>query len=344
MMWKGVCTWILLGLLSVTEAAVETGPAKPVRIAKAELRTLAPTILVAGEVRTVSAADIATSLDGTISWIADIGTRVRKGARLASLDASEIRLSRLDAEAQAKRAEVVLQHAQREYERFRLAGAIVTPYQLDQAANARDLARSDLDIARTKVRALDERLSRTVLHAPADGLVVERLKRPGEHASIGDLVMRVSSTEGLEIHLSLSLRHLETIAVGTNVIVSYDGHRMSAPIRVLVPVGEARSQSFTVVVDASKLAPPPPVGKLVQVVVPLATPTRLVAVPRDALVIRSDGMAVFRVIDRRAQRVAVTTGMAERDWIAVTGPIAADDVIVIRGAESLRDGETVHIE
>jgi hypothetical protein len=151
--------------------------------------------------------------------------------------------------------------------------------------------------------------------------------------------------ETLEIRLFLPLRHVRAIRAGDKVTVHAGGKDSRTKVRSIVPAGDPRSQSFEVLVDL----PPPrdlPLssGSVVDVELPLGQPTSLLAVPRDALIIRSDGLAVFRVgTDNKAQRVAVTTGIADGDWVAVDGALGQADAVVVRGGENLHDGALVKV-
>src|SRR5207342_3281889 len=85
-------------------------------------------------------------------------------------------------------------------------------------------------------------------------------------------------------------------------------------------------------------------GNSVLVKLPLGTPQRKLAVPRDAPIIRADGLYVYRVgASQRAERIGVKAGVADGDWIAVDGPLAAGDSIVVRGGELLRGNEKVQV-
>jgi multidrug efflux pump subunit AcrA (membrane-fusion protein) len=67
-------------------------------------------------------------------------------------------------------------------------------------------------------------------------------------------------------------------------------------------------------------------------------------VPRDALVLRRDGVSIFRVDGNNlAEQVSVTTGIAEGDYIEVSGGIMPGDRVIIRGSERLRSGQAVKI-
>jgi RND family efflux transporter MFP subunit len=339
--------WLLLfgaAWLSL-DAAAQAPPPAAVETAPVEKRELAPRITVTGQVRSRAAADLAAAVGGRLAWVAEPGTRVARNGVVARLDTDELKLQELEQAARVKRGEI--NHAQlaREAERLKGMGANVSRFQLEQSEAARDLAGADLEIARATLSQMQDRLARAELRSPFGGVVSERTKRAGEEVARGEIVARVLDPETLEIRLFLPLRHVRAIKAGDTVKVKFDGGEGKARVRGIVPAGDPRSQSFEVLVD-----PPAsrgtrlPSGSVVDVELPLGDPQSLLAVPRDALVIRSEGLAVYRVgPDNKVQRMAVTTGVADGDWIAVEGQLLVSDTVVVRGGENLQDGATVKV-
>jgi RND family efflux transporter MFP subunit len=336
---------LALVLLAFSLPALAQAPkAAAVHVAKAEMKSLAPSVTATGQVRSRAGADLAAGVGGRLAWVAEPGTKVAKGALVARLDLDEMRLQRAEQAARVTRGELALKSAQRELERLRDAGDAVSRAQLNQAEDARDLAKADLEVARATLQQTQERLSRTELRAPFAGVVSERLKREGEEVARGDLIARVADPEHLEVRLFLPLRHVRAIAAGDRVQVQVGEHRATAPIRQIVPVGDARSQSFEALIDAPQMEPPLAAGSSVRVELPLQAPQQALAVPRDAVVIRADGLAVFKVgADQKARRVPVKTGIAQGQWIEVDGELSAEDPVVVRGGESLHDGDPVQV-
>lgn len=336
----------LLGLLLIlaTMTASAQSAIASVRVARAELRELSPIISVSGQVQTRSAADLSASVEGTLAVVSEVGTPVKRGQVVARLDTSPLELQRAEQSARVTHAAIALQQAQREYERLQGAGDAVTRDQVEQQQANRDLAQSDLEIARATLHQTEEKLSRMEFRAPFDGVVIEKVKRAGEFASVGDVVARLGSNGGgLEVHLFVPLRHVRAIRPGTEVALDVEGVPTQAPVRAIVPVGDPRSQSFEVVLDAEHLSPQPAVGSLVEAKLPLSLPHKSLAVPRDAIIIRADGMAVFAVQDGKAKRVPVTTGVADGDWVEVKGLLNDGDTVVVRGGESLHDADPVQV-
>ena len=87
--------------------------------------------------------------------------------------------------------------------------------------------------------------------------------------------------------------------------------------------------------------------------VPTAAPREVLAVPRDALVLRRDGTTVFRInavtgddgnAQNIAERILVSPGLGDGNLIEVTGDLLAGDMVVVRGAERLRPDMPVMIQ
>lgn len=333
-----------LWLLGGTALAQQAPPPPPaVEVSNAELRELTPTVTATGTVQSRAGAEIATAVEGQLQWIAEPGAFVAEGEVIGRIQVDELRLQRLEQVARETRSEVALRQAERELERLRASGNAVSRFQLDQAQSTRDLAAADLDIARATRRQTDDRLSKAEIRAPFAGVISERVRNVGEELARGAVIARLYNTEELEVRLFLPLRHVRAIRPGSKVVVRSGDISGAATVRAIVPVGDARSQSFEARLDLPEGATELAVGRSVQVELPLAATRQALAVPRDALVIRAEGTSVYRVKDGAVQKVSVRTGVADGNWVAVEGELSAQDPVVVRGAESLHHGDTVTV-
>lgn len=341
---------IAASLFAVTAVAHAQGgpPPSSVQVASATLRPIAPSISVTGVVQSRGGADLAAPLSGRLLWVAEPGQRVRQGEVIARFDVAELRLLRQEQAARVNRGTVAVRAAQREVERMQAAGNAVAKIQVAQSEDARDLAGGDLAVARATLAQTDERIAKAVLRASGDGVVSERLKRAGEETNRGDLIVRLASPQNLELRLFLPLKYLSAMSVGSSVQVQVASKLWPAPVRAIVPVGDARTQSFDAFVDVGQLGVPVTAGDTLKVDIPLAAQRNALVVPRDAVVIRAEGAYVFRLKSGdkgalSAERVPVRIGIASGADLAVEGALAPDDRVVVRGAETLKDGAAVKI-
>jgi RND family efflux transporter MFP subunit len=322
-------------------------PAQPpalVQVVSAKHVQMAPTVWLPGAIVSRDDARVAAEVAGRLVHVADIGQRVDVGEPLASIDDTELKLERAEAEAVVLRERAKKQFAEQELNR--LSGLVdkglVTRSRLDQARAERDAAHGEWRATGARLDRVLDRLSRTTIRAPFAGVVAERYRRLGEHVDAGDEVVRLVSPESREAQVQVPPASLPHVTLGTEVRVKANPAQTTATVQSLVPVGDDRSRLYEV-----RLALRDnywPVGTTVRVAVPTAKPREVVAVPRDALVLRLTGVSVFRVgEDGRAQLVPVQTGVADGAWIEVVGDLGAGDAVVTRGGERLRPGQPIQV-
>jgi multidrug efflux pump subunit AcrA (membrane-fusion protein) len=87
-----------------------------------------------------------------------------------------------------------------------------------------------------------------------------------------------------------------------------------------------------------------PVGQTLRVSIPISDAREALVVPRDALVLRPEGISVFVVDqDRKAKQITVTTGIGYGQQIEVSGDLKDGDTVIVRGNERLQPGQAVSI-
>jgi RND family efflux transporter MFP subunit len=333
-----------VGLPWAAGVAAQERPPASVQVAQAQVRELAPVVRAAGLVRSRASADLAVSVSGRLQWVAEAGTPVDAGEPVARLDTRELVLARAEQAARVNRASVNLKSLDRELDRLRASGNAVPRFAVDQAQSNRDLAAADLDVARALLAQTDDQLARSTLVAPFAGVVSDRVRRTGEEVARGDVVARLVNPDELEIRLFVPLRYVRDIRPGHVVSVTADRREFTATVSSIVPAGDARTQSFEILVKAPRVDGLLAAGNTVDVRLPLGEPQRRLAVPRDALVIRAEGLYVYRINgEQRAERVDVEAGAADGEWIAVNGRLEDGDQVIVRGAELLRGNEKVQI-
>ncbi|NDY95833.1 efflux RND transporter periplasmic adaptor subunit [Wenzhouxiangella limi] len=333
----------LLALL-VPVAQAQFGGASPVELSEARVTMMAPTMQVAGTVVSRSDASLAAEVEGRLIEVADVGTRVEAGDVIARIEDTPLRLRAQELAAEITRAQARLRFLEAELVRFeRLAETnLAAVSQIEQTRSERDVATSDLTVVRSRLEQIEDQLERTRITAPFPGVVVERVAQAGERVAVGTRVVRLVDPASLEVVARAPLSYYRYVEPGDELGLNFADEELIAPVRTVVSVGDESRHVFELRLD---LAESLPVGQTVRVTVPTANVREVLAVPRDALVLRGDGIAVFIVDeDNTARRIRVTTGIGAGDWIEVSGPIQAGDRVVIRGNERLRPGQEVSVQ
>ena len=155
----------------------------------------------------------------------------------------------------------------------------------------------------------------------------------------------MTDIQNMEVRAFVPLKHLPRTVVGDSIAVFASDATYQGRIRSLVPTGDIRSQTFEARIDLPTNAVSDwTVGQLVSVAVPIRPGEVALTVPRDALVLRSNGAFVFRIdAGNKAEQIEVEIGDSAGDLIAISGPLTEGDRVAIRGAENLREGAEVKI-
>ena len=336
-----LAAWV--GLFAPAQA--QFGGPSPVVTDQARMVAIAPTIQVAGTVISRSDAVLSSEVEGRLMQIAEVGTRVEAGDVMAQIEDTVVLLREQELQAEITRVEARLRFLEAELDRFtRLAeNNLAARTQIDQTRSDRDISASELNIARSRLAQVQAQLDRTRIQAPFSGVVVERLMQAGERVSIGSDVLRLVDPDHLEVVARAPLNYYRYVRPGDELAIRVDDDLLiPAPLRTVVSIGNEFNHVFELRLDVEQ---PLPVGQTVRVTVPTADVREVLAVPRDALVLRGDGISIFIVDDdNKARRISVATGIGSDDLIEVTGPIQAGDRVVVRGNERLRPGQDVAIQ
>ncbi len=319
------------------------GPAL-VKVAVASMQDIAPVTMVPGTVVSRNDARLSAEVTGRLISVADVGMEVKKGAVVAEIEDTALRLQNAELQAQITRAEARLRFLVSEEKRFnQLAESnLAAATQLEQTRSDRDMARGDLAVAQARLEQNEDQISRTRIVAPYDGVVVERLMTPGERVEEGSQVVRLVDQANLEVIARASLEYYSFVVRGQFLALRAGSKQSLAVVRTVVAVGDENTHQFELRLDLPDDLLP--VGQTVRVSIPTSDSRKVLAVPRDALVLRPEGQSVF-VIDsnNQAQRVSVTVGVGQGGNIEILGDVSPGDRVVIRGNERLQPGQDVDV-
>lgn len=344
---------IVLGLLassipviaqhSSEQAATQLPPAV-VELAPVSVTNASAVLRLPGTVISTQDAQISAELSGRLMWLAEVGDKIAAGEPVATIDDHLLTLALRNNQAQIRSINTDIAYTQRQQQRLeRLASQNNTAKsELDEIQSRLQMLNQDLTIAQVDRDRTHYDIERSKVTAPFAGIIVSRAMSAGEFTSIGGALLRLVNTEALEISVNAPLRSARFNHAGSVVQISGAGSQLRSSIRGVIPVGDARSRMMEVRIKLQ--AGQWFIGEAVTVELADSERRNTLSVPRDALVLRDNEIYVYRVsAQNTAVKVPVTTAAGLGSSIAVEGALSADDQVVVRGAENLREGQSLKI-
>jgi RND family efflux transporter MFP subunit len=303
---------------------------------------MAPSMALPGTVVSRNDSKLASEVEGRVAWVAEVGTAVKQGDVVARIDSDVAGL-----QLASDKANVARLSAQLTYDRAQAARMqklfdmnAIAKSTRDQATSTRDMDAAAVAQAQASLKKSQYQFDHSQIRAPFPGRVVQRLINAGEYAAAGKDIVRLVQTDAIEVSTQLPIDSSRFLHEGQAATVIIQNKPVTAMVRAVVPVGDIASRTLEI-----RLTLPPNaayVGDAAKVLVPSATPRNVLAVPRDALILREDNTYVFKVDKKNvATRVAVETGAEDGSLVEVKGQVGAGDHVIVRGGERLEQGQKV---
>lgn len=362
------CRAVIAGVLLWASGFVHTGQAAAQdRTTKVEVdaviqEPLGQTLPVIGRFVARQAGPVAALVGGPVEEIlVDVGDRVEQDEILVRLSTDvtvgnrnlrEAELNEKIAAAGSARAQ--LRRAQQELGRLenlkKSAAFSQASYDDKRAEVARYeslLAEANAAIARARanLELAELDMKRSEIRAPYNGIVIARQAVAGAYINTGAPVVNLLNDEAMEIEADVPSDRLAGLAPGRAVRARLDdGRAVMAVVRAVIPTENALTRTrpvrFTPKV-AGQDRPQFATDQSVTVMLPIGERREIVSVHKDAMIARGDGYIVYVVEDGKAERRQIKVGEAVGPRFEVISGLAPGDLVVTRGNERLRPGESV---
>ena len=320
---------------------------RPVRVAEAQARSEPDVLRLPGAMRARQRARLAFIQAGYLAERpADPGEPADRGQTLATLYNPALHPGVAAAEADLNETRERLQQLEedtrRQAELFQRE--LIAEDVLDQTRTRRDAARATLQRAEAELQRARAQLDDAALRAPFAGRVTRVFAEPGEFVRAGEPVLALANDGALEAEVQVPPQIASALEPGAPATLHLTDTGRERRARI-AEIGRAEPrQPVPVVVQPVGDEPlDAAAGAPVYVQIQVNTGAA-VTVPLGAVVDPGSGNArVFRVVDGRAEQLAVAPGRLADGWLAVDGQVAAGDRIVVAGQAHLLDGEPVRV-
>ena len=343
--WMNWGCALALAVAGCSEQVVERAETRPlVRVGAARQGvTFVDALRVQGTVRAKDAAGVSARIPGTLDAVfADEGDRVKKGDALFQVDRQKAKLAQ---------AEVTVGKAKMDAERMErlFAGAAVTKDALEKAqvgaksaAAALEAAQATVTKAETCLAVSEKNLSDSCVRAPYDAIVTRKHRNVGDYVVPGVCVFSVENPSVYEVSFSLNAAHFARVKPGkTNVRLAQPlAGKRDLPISYRSPTVNAVTRTFEVRAQLPRTEDVA-AGMLLDGEIVFASHTGQ-GVPSSAVADRGGSDAVFTVVDGKAVRIAVETGLETDGWREIVRPaLEPDKKIILEGMLLVNEGDEV---
>ncbi|MCF6289098.1 MAG: efflux RND transporter periplasmic adaptor subunit [Proteobacteria bacterium] len=336
----------ILMILLVFSNSINAQYGKPtvVKVAKVQELMMAPIRKIPANVQAKFISIIKAESRGIVSHLVDVGSFIKQGEIIAELYDSQSKLREQELSDAIKSADARFQFLQFENSRLKdlMAKNLISKSELDKNWSDYLSAQSELAQAKSRRSQYQDQVTKLIVVAPFDGHVMQQYAQPGQLLNSGDNVIEFMQAGNLEIVVNVPFKYKSSIANNiTWQVQTQNGNKSLATISKFIPAATGLSRTIEVhlsIADDTLWS-----GEAVNVLVPIQESKKVIAIPRDALVLRKDGAYVFIVKNNIAHKVTVITGIAQEDFIAVKGNLSVNDDVVIRGNERLRSEATVKV-
>jgi RND family efflux transporter MFP subunit len=359
-----------------------------VRSAQVQDQTIDRFLRVTGSLAADEQADVAAETAGrVIGTPVERGTRVTAGTVLIRISAREADASLREADANAAQlearlglaagqpfdaakvpdvlnAKASLDWAEADFNRIRslLDQKVVSQAEYDQrltqvqaarqqyqsALNGAQQSYRSLQAARARVDLARKSAADTVVRAPFNGIVAERLVSTGDYVSRGMKVATVVRIDPVRVELTVPEQYLSQVKAGQRVRLTVDAYpdeTFTAHVRFVSPALKADQRALTVEAVAANADGRLKPGLFATALLQQPAPAPALLVPSASVETVAGTSRVYVIgADNRIEERIVTIGEKVGDRVEIASGVKAGERVAANPRGKLADGLRVQLE
>jgi RND family efflux transporter MFP subunit len=329
----------------------EAEPAVPVIAEPVRLGTIRATISATGVVGTLPGAAfavVATQPARIADITKNVGDAVKSGEMLVRFEFPSLGAQTAVNESAVKAADLRVKQARLVQGRIRMLvdkGA-ASRAELDDADRELAAAEGELAIAQGALGVVQAQAGNTVIRAPFDGTVTERLHNPGDNvrADETDPILRLVDPKQVQVMVTVPAADTARFAVGATARTIAEGQRQPDLLRVAtrpIPEHGAETADVTLAFDTPTELQP---GTEVGVEIDAEQRSNVPLVPAIAVLKDEAAQPVVVVASGNiAERRPVVIGLVDGENIEILSGLKPGELIITQGHSTLRDGTPVSV-
>jgi membrane fusion protein (multidrug efflux system) len=357
-----------LGLMALLPACKETNgeepaknkveaPAVPVvETVPLQKGMLSTNLSIPGELFAFQQVDLYAKENSFVKKLnVDVGTEVRTGQLLVTMEAPELTSLESAAQSRLKSQEAIYIASKANYDRLLETSktpGTVSQNDLDQALAKKNSDFAQWDAAKAQYREVSDRKGYLEIRAPFNGVITTRNVNPGAYvgpSGKGSEFPLFTLQEQKKLRLVIYVPeaytgYLDQQDKVTFTVNAFPNEKFTAQVKRLAGALDLKLRSQRIEMDVAnekkRLLP----GMVSSVIIPLSTKDSSFILPKSAIVSSQERVFVIRVVNGKAEWVDVKKGRENDGKVEVFGSLNAGDVVVKTGSEEVRDASVVNVK
>ncbi len=323
-----------VGEASVTDAErIQAAIPVPVEVALPFRSDIYATYAATATITSDADAPVVAKVPGEIvALLVEEGDWVEAGQVLARLDGERVRLEMLAAKANLEKAKKEYKRNTDLHQRGLVSTSMFEGLKYDLAALEASYELTQLSYDYSNIRAT------------ISGVVSAREVKLGQNLALGQTAFRITDTSDLVAYLQIPQAELAKFQAGHSAtlnVASMPGTEFPATIARISPTIDTRNGTFraTAVIDNTlgELAP----GMFGRFTISYEKHANALVIPLHALLDEDEQTTVYVVSNGEVVRRVVETGIESGGRVEILSGLQDDDLVVVVGHSSLRDGSKV---
>ena len=309
--------------------------------AKVERKDLDFVVEVMGDLRPSVQVDVKAEVSGKIKKIhVSIGNTVKRGAPLLELDDSDLLTERDSTAIEIAGAKLQLSKAAVNAKRAQelLAGDLVSKQDAENLKLDADIAANSLERATKRLQAVEDKLTKTRIASPIDGVVTTlpvvegQVVVGGPSVSAGTLLMTLANLTDMLISAHVNQMDVTRMIEGQGVEVTVDafeGTKLEGKIQLVAPIATIKNNIKGFAVDIlvtsqdRRIRP----GMSANVRIPIAHAKAALSLPIEAIFREGEKRFVFVKNGEKFERRKVEVGLTTSDRAEIKGGLQEGEVV-----------------
>jgi membrane fusion protein (multidrug efflux system)/multidrug efflux system membrane fusion protein/cobalt-zinc-cadmium efflux system membrane fusion protein len=354
--------WLVIILLLMTLGLTACGKAKKseangpeakkaiaIKALPVQLMTVQRTVEGTGSLAGWDEVVVSTEVKGQVVGIlADMGDLVKKGQILIKLDPREAQSALEQAEGNYRQSSARHEDAQVRFKRMQdlLKQGAVSQQDFDGANMQIQVYAAEYYSAKAALDLAKKKMGDTIIRAPIEGAVKERLVNLGEFMDEKKPVMALATTSPLKLKITIPERFSGEIRAGQEVqikVEAFPDKVFKGKVTRISPAVFEDSRTF-----ALEASVPNPGGLLkpgffAKAEVLTRIDSEVPMVPQEAMVSIAGVNKIYLIRDHKAKELLITMGQKKDGLVEIIDSLKPTDLVAVTGLAQLSDGALVEL-